>query len=258
MPLTLQLLPTSPGDTSQIQPLTSYLINGCIALDAGSLGYSLSGQELEKIEHIILSHPHLDHTASLPIAVDSAFATLKRPMQVHATQNTLRALHTHLFNNDVWIDFSEFNLAGTKTPCLKFAPFTAGETFELNGLKFTPIPVNHPVPTVGFIIESPEASIVMSSDTWKTEAIWAAAAKLPNLKAVIIECSFPDELADLAEGAGHLTPKLVWDQVSRIGRRVPVYCVHLKAAMRERILLQLAAYADRGVGVMEIGKTYSW
>jgi cAMP phosphodiesterase len=258
MSLTVQLLPTSAGDTSQVQPLTSYLVNGVIALDAGSLGFALPSVELAKIEHILLTHSHLDHIASLPIAVDTAYPHLTHPFRVHAAAPTLEALHTHLFNDDVWIDFTEFNLAGTKTPCLAFTAFTPGKPFELNGLRFTPIPVNHPVPTVGFIVESFTAAVLFTSDTWRTDAIWAAASKVANLKAVIIECSFPDELAELAEGSGHLTPRLVAEETAKLGRRVPVYCVHIKPAMRQEILPQLAAYKDRGIEVMEIGKTYRW
>jgi 3',5'-cyclic-nucleotide phosphodiesterase len=118
--------------------------------------------------------------------------------------------------------------------------------------------VNHPVPTVGFIVESPTAAVLFTSDTWRTEAIWAAASRVKNLKAVIIECSFPDELAELAEGSGHLTPKLVAEETAKLGRHVPVYCVHLKTSMRQEIIPQLAAYKDRDIQVMEIGKVYRW
>ena len=258
MSLTVQLLPTSAGDSSQVQSLTSYLVNGSLALDAGSLGFALSGDQLAGIEHILLSHSHLDHTASLPIAVDTAYSRLRHPLRVHASATTLAALHTHLFNDDVWIDFTEFNLKGTKTPCLEFTTFNPGEPFELEGLKITPIPVNHPVPTVGFLIESPTAAVLFTSDTWRTDAIWEAARKAVHLKAVFIECSFPDELGDLAQGSGHMTPKLVAEETGKIGRRVPVYCVHLKPSMRQKILPQLAGYAERGIEVAQIGKVYSF
>src|SRR5947209_5152881 len=124
MSLNVQLLPTSAGTTSQVQPLTSFLINGKYAIDAGSLGFVLAADQLAGIQHILLTHAHLDHTASLPIAIDTAYAMLKRPMRVHGTAPTIAAVRKHLFNNEVWVDFPSFHLLGTSTPCMEFLPIT--------------------------------------------------------------------------------------------------------------------------------------
>src|SRR5436305_12125374 len=112
MPLQVQLLPTSPGDDTQTQPLTSYLLNDTIAIDAGSLGFSLPGEKLAQIHDVILTHAHLDHTASLPVAIDAAYTYLNCPMRVHAAEPTLVAVRQHLFNDEVWVDFSKFPLKG--------------------------------------------------------------------------------------------------------------------------------------------------
>src|SRR5260221_2054809 len=120
MPLQVQLLPTSPGDATQNQPLTTFLLNGTVAIDAGSLGFALTGEQLAKVENVVLTHAHLDHTASLPIAIDAAFTFLKKPMRVHAAEPTLAAVQRNLFNDDVWIDFSKFNMVGSDRPCLEW------------------------------------------------------------------------------------------------------------------------------------------
>src|SRR5436309_1395117 len=112
MSLKVQLLPTSHGDSSGCQPLTTFLLNQSIAIDAGSLGLALTGDQLANIEHVVLTHSHLDHTASLPIAIDAAYTFLKRPMKVYAASPTMAAVRRHLFNDDMWVDFSTLNLIG--------------------------------------------------------------------------------------------------------------------------------------------------
>ncbi len=258
MSLQVQLLPTSSGDHTQSQPLTTYRVNRTIAIDAGSLGFALSGVELATIEHVVLTHSHLDHTASLPIAIDSAFTHLTRPMRVYAAAPTLAAVRKHLFNDEIWVDFSQFKIPGTDQPCLEWVEMPPRQSIVLDGVRILPIPVTHPVPTVGLIVQTESASVVFTSDTWKTDEIWAEAAKLPNLKAVFVECSFPDEMEKLARDSGHLTPRLVAEEAAKLGRQVPIYCVHLKPSMREKLQQQLAPYADRGIAPAEIGKIYAW
>src|SRR5215217_9250489 len=110
MPLSVQLLPTSPGDRSQNQPLTSFLINDSIAIDAGSLGFSLGGEQLARVGHVILTHSHLDHVASLPIAIAEVFPRLKRPMRIYGTDGVLKAVQDHLLNNVIWPDFTKIKM----------------------------------------------------------------------------------------------------------------------------------------------------
>lgn len=258
MSLNVQLLPSFAGQASQVQPLTSFLVNDTIAIDAGSLGFALTADRLAQIQHVLLTHAHLDHTASLPIAIDAVYPKLKQPLRVHGSAATIAAVRKNLFNDEVWVDFTQFPLLGTETPCLEFHTFEPGQPFELDGLRFTPIPVTHPVPTVGLIVESPTTAVVFTSDTWRTDAIWQAAGRLANLKAVFVECSFPNEFEKLAENSGHMTARLVAEETAKIGRPVPVYCVHLKPSMRERVMGELREYAERGIDVMEVGRVYSF
>ena len=207
---------------------------------------------------MILTHSHLDHTASLPLAIDAAFAHLNRPMRVYATAPTLAAVRRHLFNDEVWVDFSKFKIPVTGEPCMEWIEIEPRRPFSLGDLQFIPVPVQHPVPTVGLIVRSSTCSVLFTSDTWKTDEIWSEAAKLPDLKAVFVECSFPNEMAALAEQSGHLTPQLVVEETAKLGRKVPVYCVHLKPPMRETLHRQLHPLGKLGIVAAEIGKTYSW
>src|SRR5438874_299990 len=141
MPLQVQLLPTSLGDHSQTQSLTSFLINDTIAIDAGSLGLSLGGAELANVGHVILTHSHLDHIASLPIAIAEVFPRLKRPMRIYGTPDVLHAVQEHLLNGVIWPDFSRIKMVGSERMAVEFIPVRHEQTFAIGGIKFTPVPV---------------------------------------------------------------------------------------------------------------------
>jgi ribonuclease BN (tRNA processing enzyme) len=256
MPLRVQLLPTSLGDRTQTQSLTTFILNGTIAVDAGSLGFSLDGPQLADIEHVILTHSHLDHVCSLPIAIAEVFPRLKRPIKIHGTPGVLQAVRDHLLNGVIWPDFSRIKMLGSEHPAIEFVPIEPHATFELDGVRFTPVPVNHEVPTIGLIAETPDAAVAFTSDTCRTDDIWAAASKRPNLRAVFVDCSFPDEMESLAISSGHLTPKMVAAESAKLTRPARIICVHIKPDTREKVLAQLATHCNRQIGPVDIGKTY--
>ena len=258
MSLRMRLLPTSAGDTSGAQPLTTFIINETIALDAGSLGYALTAEEMAKVRNIILTHAHLDHTASLPTAIAEVFPLLRRPWLVHAEQATIDAVRQHLFNDAMWVDFSKLPLLHSPEGSIQFKVVKAREPFILDGVKFTGIPVEHPVPTLGYLIETETESVLFTADTCRTDEIWEAANAAKNLRAVFVECSFPNRLEGLANASGHLTPNMVADEVAKLKTRVPVYCVHLKPSMREQLLKELKPLAKLGITPAEVGKVYEW
>jgi len=256
MPLRIQLLPTSLGDRSQTQSLTSFLINDTIAVDAGSLGFSLGGAQLANVGHVILTHSHLDHIASLPIAIAEVFPRLKRPMRIYATEGVLQAVQAHLLNGVIWPDFSRIKMLGSNNMALEFIPIEPRISFEIDNIRFTPIPVNHEVPTIGLVVQAADATVVFTSDTCRTDDIWAAASTHPNLRAVFVDCSFPDEMEQLAIQSGHLTPRLVATETAKLTRPAKIICVHIKPDTREKVLAQLATHHDRQISPVEIGKTY--
>jgi len=256
MPLKVQLLPTSAGDTSQAQSLTSFLVNDTIAIDAGSLGFSLDGDRLARVAHVILTHSHLDHLASLPIAIAEVFPRLKRPMRIYATEGVLQAVQDHLLNGVIWPDFSRIQMLGAAGMALEFVPIVPRVPFTVDGVTFTPVPVNHEVPTVGLVAHVADCTVMFTSDTCRTDDIWAAASEHPDLRAVFVDCSFPDEMEELAIRSGHLTPRLVAAEIGKLTRPAKIICVHIKPDTRAKVLAQLASHHARHIDPVEIGKTY--
>ena len=147
-------------------------------------------------------------------------------------------------------------MLGSNNMALEFVPIEPRIPFEIDGIRFTPIPVNHEVPTIGLVVQAADATVVFTSDTCRTDDIWTAASQDQNLRAVFIDCSFPDEMQQLAIQSGHLTPSLVASEVAKLSRPASIICVHIKPDTREKVLSQLAAQSHRQISPVEIGKTY--
>jgi ribonuclease BN (tRNA processing enzyme) len=256
MPIEVTLLPTCGGTMSQSQPLTSFLLNEGVALDAGSLGFSLTGEQFARIGHLFLTHAHMDHVASLPIALAESFSHLKRPLRIYATDHVLKMVRTHVLNGEIWPDFAHFNVPGTNQPAVEYITIEPRRPVKIDGLTLTPVPVHHEVPCVGYIVESNDSAVAFTSDTGPTEEIWTIANRTKNLKAVCIDCSFPDEKEELAILSGHLTPNLITHEARKL--KVPgceFLCVHIKPDTRERVIEEIRSHG-KPLSVLEIGKTY--
>ena len=152
----------------------------------------------------------------------------------------LHSLQRDIFNGRIWPDF--IGLSTQMAPFLKLVEIESGRPFEVPGARITPIAVDHLVPTLGFLIDAGESSVIVASDTGPTEAIWKLARDTPDLKAVFLEASFPDGMTALANISKHLTPAIFAGEVRKLGRDdVELVAVHIKPRYREQIIDELAA-----------------
>jgi len=226
--------------------LTSFLINEKVLLDAGSPTEILTLEEQSKIEHIFLSHTHLDHIKDIAFLADNR--SLKRwsgmpdasAITIHSLQANLDTLSKHFLNNIVWPDFTK--IPSKRDGILKMKSFTAEEVVEVEKIKITPILVEHPVPCTGFLLDQDGVQVIFTADTGHTDRVWEIANQQPNLRALIIDCSFPNACEDLAEVSGHLTPKGMAEEVRKLDRlgEFPIYLYHMKP----EVLTELAAEVE--------------
>ena len=254
VPMQVTIVPASAAGQS-MQLFTTYVINGSVALDAGSLGMIGSIAEMSRIRHVLITHSHLDHTASLPPFLDAVYDGSGNCVQIYGNAHALECLKTDLFNNRVYPDF--LKISTFRPPYLKLNEVKAGQTFELEGLRVTPVEVNHVVPTFGYIVEDDECAVVFPSDTAPTEEIWKVANRCPNLKAVFLECTFPGDLAWLADLAKHLTPTLYAAEMKKVDRPLRYITVHTHPRHRPRVVEELLGLKLPGVEIGEPGKTYT-
>ncbi len=256
----IQLLPSTvavEGRRTLNQHLTSYLIDDCVAVDAGSIAIALSEDQSLRVQDIIVTHCHMDHIASLPIFIDNLFSILKEPIRIHATQEVIDALERDVFNWSLYPRFSE--LTNEHGAVMEYHPIRLTEEFKVAHLRVTAIRTNHIVPTAALIVSDTNSTVGFSSDTAETHEFWDALNQLPQLDAVLVEASFPNSMARLAEASRHLTPLTLSAELSKLKHDdVDILAVHLKPTYRETVIEELNALGISTLSVMEPGRTYTW
>lgn len=241
---------------ARAQGLTSYLVNDTVAIDAGSIGLLADLDQQARIKHVFLSHTHIDHIATLPILVDNTYAPGKEPITIYGSAAVLECLRTDIFNGRVWPDFVTMSEGPTRL--LQLRTLEANRPVAVDGLTIVPVPVEHVVPTFGFIIRDGGAAIAISSDTGPTDAIWALANQTANLKAVFLEATFPDSMAWLAAEAKHLTPASFAEEVRKIKGHARIIAVHVKPRCQAEMARELAALDLPEVEIARYGEPYEF
>lgn len=236
---------------------TSVIINECVAIDAGSLGYYRTAQDQSKIKHIFISHTHIDHVATLPIFVENAYEGSKDCVTIYGSDSVMESCQIDLFNDRIWPDFIKLS-ENSEAPFLKLHPFNPGESLEVDGLRIRSVLVDHVVPTSAFIVEDDQSAVIFVSDTGPTEEIWKVAAEVENLKAVFLEVTFPNELKWLAEVSKHLTPKMFEEETKKLDRPVRWFVVHMKARFQTKVMEELKALNVEGLELPHFGAPYTF
>jgi len=252
----LKLLPSAFADERgrHVQFLTTYLVNDSLAIDAGSLGFSATVAQQRRVKHVLISHSHIDHIASLPIFLENINAFSGDCVTIHGSQAVLDGLQKHVFNDCLWP-----NLVPVRRedgPLFRFSPLEAGHTIELEGVRVTPVPVSHAVPTMGFLLEQGDAAAAFSMDTGPTEELWRRANSLETLRAVFLESTFPDMLSHVAKVASHMTTAGFAKETCKVKRHVRLFAIHIKAAYYDRVVSELGALGLPGLEICLPGKEY--
>jgi ribonuclease BN (tRNA processing enzyme) len=234
-----------------VQYSSSYLINDTVAIDAGSLGFWGLPEQQAQVHHIFLTHSHADHIASLPVFIENVYGLIDPGAMVYANAYTLKALEQDVFNDRIWPDFVE--LSRLHPPFLSLQELEPEQQVVIDGLRFTPVPVHHAVPTFGYIVTDGKSTVVFGADSGPTERIWQLAREAPAPHTVIMEASFPNSMADLAKISAHLTPALFAEELAKLPAGSRVLTTHIKTRFREEMLLELAKVAsiaaDNGITV---------
>jgi ribonuclease BN (tRNA processing enzyme) len=221
----LRILGCSGGIGGNLRT-TSLLLDHDILIDAGTGVGDLSLAEMCAINHVFVTHSHLDHIACLPLLIDSVGFMRDQPLVIHATDETLDILRQHIFNWEIWPDFTE--IPNLHQPILRYERIVLGETVDMGGRKITPLPANHVVPAVGFQIESGKTSLVFTGDTTTCDALWDKVNRIRNLEYLIVETAFSNAEKELAVVSRHLCPSLLDEELSKLKLNPKIYITHLK------------------------------
>lgn len=222
---------------------TSMLLDHDVLIDAGTGVGDLSLAEMVVIDHVFVTHAHLDHIVSIPLMLDSVGMMRSKPLIVHATVEVIEILKQHIFNWKIWPDFSV--IPTVSEPCLRFEALELGETLNLGGRKITPLPVNHSVPAVGFWLDSGSGSLVFSGDTTTCAALWQEINRIDNLQYLLVETAFSNTEQALAEKSKHYCPNLLAKDLATLRQQPEIFITHLKPGEVELTMQEISQCGGR-------------
>ncbi|MBP9681638.1 MAG: 3',5'-cyclic-nucleotide phosphodiesterase [Bacteriovorax sp.] len=227
---------------------TSYLIDGKLLIDAGSVASGIQIEEQVHIDNILISHAHLDHISDLAFMSDNCFGMKGRPFEVYANVPIKEAIKKHLLNDIIWPDFTK--LPTKENPTLRFHDILPETWLELGEYRILPVPVNHQEGALGFIIERHDRAVVFTQDTGPTEKIWEYAKKVKNLKAIFTEVSFPNALTKVATDSLHHTPASMREEIKKMPKDIPIFLGHLKPNFQHQLFVEIEELGDERITIL--------
>lgn len=248
----LRILGSAGAELPDFRP-PAFLLDDQLLLDAGTIGSVLTEEEQWKIHSIFITHSHLDHIRSIPALADNVIIrNMPHTVSVYSTAEVIAAMQNHLFNDTIWPDFTK--IPTVENPVIKFTTISPYQEYKIHQYVVTAIPVNHTVPTVGYLVKSGGSTLVYTGDTGPTEEIWTHCS---GADVLIVEVSFPDSMRDLAQLTKHLTASMLVDELDKIDvlpKRILI--THPKPQYYDRILQEVEALAIDGVELLRDGSVY--
>ena len=236
---------------------TSFLIDQDVLVDAGTGVGDLTLDEMRLIDHVLLTHSHLDHVAALPLMVDAVASQRAAPIKIHALQGTIDALKAHIFNNTIWPDFSR--IPSPDAPFITFHPLELGQTLSFAGKHIEVLPAVHTVPAVGYAVTTGKGCWVFTGDTEINPALWARINQM-DVAMLVIETAFSNRESDLAKRSLHLSPHALASELDCIakGKNYPIYITHTKPAETELIMAEIQRFDQTSPSGNNVAHDIRW
>lgn len=216
---------------------TSLLLDEDVLIDAGSGAGELSLEQMARVDHVFLTHAHLDHSGFLPLLADAVAFLRQRPLLVYALPETIAVLKANMLNGKLWPDYTV--RPSVEQPYIRFVPVVPGTPVLLDKRRITPLPVKHSVPAVGYALDSGHASFVYSGDMTDSEEFWAALNGIENLRYLMIETTLLNAVSNIA--SGHLCAELLACGLARLRRPVQLLITHLEPGKEELLMAEVIA-----------------
>jgi 3',5'-cyclic-nucleotide phosphodiesterase len=246
---------------------SAFVVDDRIAIDAGSLTSGLELKAQCALEAVLVSHAHLDHVRDLATIADNRLQNGAEPLVVAATSATIATLRKHFFNDLLWPDFSR--LPAARRPAIRYQELKPERPAVVAGYEVNAIPVSHTIDTCGFTVRSGGGRrrggggasgggvLAYSGDTGPTERLWEVLRETPDLKALLMEVSFPNGEASLARASGHHTPETLAKDMRKLGDKLacdlPTLLYHIKPSFQATVERECGRLKKLNLTVCAIG-----
>lgn len=253
----LRVLGCAGGIGGRERLTTSLLIDDDILLDAGTGMTSLDLDQLVRIDHVFITHSHLDHVAGLAFLLDAVLGKRSGPVTVYAIDKVIAALKKHLFNWVLWPDFA--TIPDVDNAILRWQPITYNSPVALQGRQISAHPVNHTVGSSAYWVHNDQAGFLFTGDMTSTPELWSAFAQEPRLKKVIVDCSFANADAELADKSLHFCPQTLLADIDLVSKSVEFLIYHLKPGHEDLIMRELEnASSTRAFRALKCGDVFDF
>ncbi len=235
---------------------SAFVVDERLAIDAGSLTSGLDLKAQFGLNAVLISHAHLDHIRDLATIADNRCQADCEPLQVAASRGTIRALKKHFFNNFIWPDFSE--IPSKARPTIQFVELKPEKMVNIAGYDVMSVMVAHTIESAGFIVRGPDATLGYSGDTGPTDRLWELLSAEPNLKALLMEVSFPNREQKLATVSGHHTPKTLARDLKKMvsPKDLPALLYHIKPVFQAEVEQECAKLKGVNLTVTGLGDQF--
>lgn len=236
---------------------TSFLIDADMLVDAGTGVGDLTLDEMRGIDHVLLTHSHLDHVAALPLMVDAIAAQRRTPLQVYALKETVAALKTHVFNDVIWPDFTR--IPAQPAPFIQFHEVAVGQVLQVGDKWVEVLPAVHSVPAAGYAVRAERANWVFTGDTGRNPAFWRRLNQM-DVGMLVIETAFSRREHALAVKSKHLSPDVLASELDLIDntKKFPIYIMHTKPAEAELIMTEIRTINEARLADARLGHDIDW
>jgi 3',5'-cyclic-nucleotide phosphodiesterase len=255
--LELRVIGCHGGETPKHRT-SAFVVDDRLAIDAGSLTSGLDLKAQCALEGVLVSHAHLDHVRDLATLADNRNQNRSPPLIVAGTKETIAVLKKHFFNGLLWPDFSK--IPNTRTPAIRFLEMPLEKVTTVAGFRVKAIGVSHTIETCAFTVTNKGGTLGYSGDTGPTDRLWEVLSETPDLKALLMEVSFPNAEAKLAHVSGHHTPATLAKDLAKlapgIAKELPVLLYHIKPSFQAVVERECAKLRGLNLTVCALGDDF--
>ena len=235
---------------------SAFVVDERLAIDAGSLTSGLDLKSQCALKAVLVSHAHMDHVRDLATLADNRAQNKAPPLVVAGTRQTIAILKKHFFNDLLWPDFTRIPTG--RHPAIRFFEIRSEKPVSIADYEVRAIAVNHSIACSAFVVRGQGGSLAYSGDTGPTERLWHVLNATDDLKALLMEVSFPNSERRIARASGHHTPETLQRDLRKLVRskELPTLLYHIKPSFEQEVRRECARLSRLNLTICELGDQF--